>query len=87
MECQSLLAANSPTEEPSRGGLTDGEIYTSADDETGAEGTPTWVIVTAIAVMVLIAIVACGACAWWKRFKRLRRWGGVNSAGVDDFCS
>lgn len=55
VECESLLSGNTPTEAPSSGMLD--SVVGGGDSSIGGEGaeddrgTPTWVIVTAIALV------------------------------------
>lgn len=87
-ECESLLSENNSsdtTEVPSEddsssaaGTEGGGGVAEGGDD---AEGTPTWVIVTAIAMAVLMAMMTYGAVLWRRRAVRKK------AEGVDDFFS
>lgn len=87
MECSSLLAANIPTEAPSRGGESDDGPPSPTGDGSDVEAAPAWLIVTVIAVVVFTAMVAGGAYAWRERLKRVGKWGDSTTQGVDDFCT
>lgn len=77
VDCDSLLSANNPTEAPSVAEID--EEYSV--DEPEDEGTATWVIVTAIAMVVLMVMMAYGAVIYRRRKSKLK--GDVQ--GVDDF--
>ncbi|CAM9696762.1 unnamed protein product, partial [Laminaria digitata] len=76
VDCDSLLSANNPTEAPSS---AEGDADSDADGQE-EEGTATWVIVTAIAMVVLMAMMAYGAVIY-----RLRKKKKGALQGVDDF--
>lgn len=85
VECESLLLANVPTASMTDSGFgsstEDGEGGTgSANGGAGDGGTPTWVIIVAIALVVLMAMMTYGAVVWRRRILSRRKAGGV-----DDF--
>ena len=80
VDCESLLTANNPTEAPSSTNFDDD--FSTAEDGVEEDGeTPTWVIVTAIAMVVLMCMMAYGAVVYRRRKKKEK--GLVR--GVDDF--
>ncbi|CAM9179404.1 unnamed protein product [Pylaiella littoralis] len=79
-ECEALLAGFSPTGAPSDTDSSSGRGTVDGRDD-GDTGTPTWAIVTAIAVVVLMAMVTYGALLFRKRAVRKK------TEGVDDFFS
>lgn len=87
MECSSLLAANIPTEPPSSSGVSNDGTPSPMGDGSDVEAAPVWLILTVIAMVVFIAMVAGGAYAWRERSKRLGKWGNSMTEGVDDFCT
>ncbi|CAB1118874.1 unnamed protein product [Ectocarpus sp. CCAP 1310/34] len=88
-ECDEVLAGHASSSSSSTGGGTTshtsgGGSAAGTDDSgegQGGDGTPTWVIVTAIAVAVLAGMMAYGAMVW-----RRRRGKDKKVEGVDDFC-
>eukprot|EP00752_Nemacystus_decipiens_P017848 g16004.t1 len=81
VECESLLTGNNPTEAPSE---PQDSVVGGADSGVGGEGgeeggTPTWVIVTAIAMVVLMVMMTYGAVIWKRKIRQKK------AHGVDDF--
>lgn len=76
MDCEYLLSANNPTEAPSLANAGGEDDADGSEDE----GTATWVIVTAIAMVVLMTMMAYGAVVIRRRRNKKE---GVQ--GVDDF--
>lgn len=63
LECESLLVGNNPTEAPSE--LQDSVVEGGVGGEgTGDEGTPTWVIVTAIAMVSVCCLCLYTPCVF-----------------------
>eukprot|EP00903_Cladosiphon_okamuranus_P008300 g7986.t1 len=81
LECESLLLGNNPTEPPRapNDSVVEGGESGVKDGGGGDDGTPTWVIVTAIAMLVLILMMTYGALIWRKRNRQKKE------QGVDDF--
>lgn len=78
-ECESLLSDYDSTEAPSDVELSSEGVVVGGGDE--AENTPTWVIITAIAMVVLVMMTAYGAVLCKRRLAQKK------AEGVDDFFS